>query len=391
MRRYLHFLWWFLVLQPIDWLSSYARASNSSGAILIVHPSRIGDTVLWLNAARGLREFYPAPAHRIVLLADRTMASLARSQGYFDCVWEVDRERFSRSPQYRWKILRSITGEGFFIVLNPAGWQDYYVADSIVGVFHNAERVGWSLRPVPPLPGQRWMTIWRSRKYSRLISRPVEELGILRLNGEFLHALGDERFVARAPKLILEDKLAPPPCGSPFYILCPGAYDALKRWPAEKFAAVAEEIFAATGMRGLICGTFVEKPLAVAICKLSTAPLSDLTGSLSVEQFAQLSAGASLVIANDSGALHVAAASGAPTLCIEGGGTFGWCVPYDAPAQEGRSVPRVVWHPMECFGCDWHCRFRISPGAPAPCVANVTAGEVARAALAMLFDGAASR
>lgn len=279
--------------------------------------------ILWLDAARGLRELYPAPAHRIVLLADTVSASLVRSQPYFDCVLELDRARFSKSPLYRWQILRRIAGEGFSVALNPAAWQDYYVADSIMGASGAAERVGWSLRPDSHSPGERLMRVWRARKYSRLLSMPAESRGMLRLNSEFLHALGHNGFVARAPKLNLDQKVGAVADSPPYYVLCPGAADPVKRWPSGRFAAVAEGIFAATGMRSTICGSIAEKQLAIAICRLADAPLSDLTGSLSLEQFAQFAAGASLVISNDSGALHIAAASGAPTLCILGGGTFG--------------------------------------------------------------------
>jgi ADP-heptose:LPS heptosyltransferase len=340
--------------------------------------------ILWLDAARGLRELYPAPAYRIVLLADTASASLMRSQPYFDCVLELDRARFAKSPLYRWKILRSLAGERFSLALNPAGWQDYYVADSIISATGATQRVGWSLRPDSRVQGDRWMTVWRAGRYTRLISMAERATGVLHLNAEFLHALGHHGFEAHAPRLNLEQKLHPVTDSPAYYVLCPGAVDPMRRWPSERFAAVAESIFAATGMRGSVCGTIAEKPLATAICKLADVPLSDLTGSHSVEQFAQFSAGASLVISNDSGALHIAAASGAPTLCIVGGGTFGWCVPYDAAAQKGMSVPQAVWHPMECFGCNWHCRFKISRGGAAPCVANVAEGEVAAVALAML-------
>jgi ADP-heptose:LPS heptosyltransferase len=142
-------------------------------------------------------------------------------------------------------------------------------------------------------------------------------------------------------------------------------------------------------MRGTICGSIADKQLAIAICRIADAPLTDLTGSLSLEQFAQFAADASLVVSNDSGPLHVAAASGAPTLCILGGGTFGWCMPYDSPPQEGTRLPQAVWHPMECFGCDWRCVFKISPGEAAPCVVNISAGEAIAAALAILNSSGA--
>jgi ADP-heptose:LPS heptosyltransferase len=389
LRRYLNFLRW-LILQPIDRLVYRPKVANRSGAILVVHPCRIGDTILWLDAARGLRELYPAPAHRIVLLADAVSAPLLRSQPYFDCVLDLDRERFPKSPVYRWQILRRIAGEGFSLALNPAAWQDYYIADSIMGASGADQRVGWSLRPDSRAPGDRLMGVWRARKYNRLLPMPAEHMGMLQLNSEFLHALGHPGFVARAPKLNLDRKVSAMADAPPYYVLCPGAIDPLRRWPSERFAAVAEGIFAATGAHGAICGSIAEKQLAIAISRLANAPLEDLTGSLSLEQFAQYAAGASLVISNDSGPLHVAAASGAPTLCILGGGMFGWSLPYDSPPQEGMSLPQAIWHPMECFGCNWRCVFKISPGDAAPCVVNVSAGEVTAAALAILASSKAA-
>jgi ADP-heptose:LPS heptosyltransferase len=382
-RRYLTFLRW-LILQPVNWLIPRHKIANKSRAILVVHPCRIGDMILWLDAARGLRELYPAPAHRIVLIADSAVASLMRSQPYFDSVLELDRERFSRSPLYRWQTLRRIAGEGFSVALNPAAWQDYYVADSIIGASRAAVKVGWSLRPDSNSPAERLMRVWRARKYTRLLPMPAERRGILQHNSEFLHALGHPSFVAHAPKLNLDHKTDAVADSPPYYLLCPGAIDPIRRWPPEQFAAVADSIYAATGMRGTICGSIADKQLAIAICKLTEAPLSDLTGSTSLEQFAQVAAGASLVVANDSGPLHVAAASGAPTLCIVGGGTFGWCVPYDCPPDEGTYLPQAVWHPMECFVCDWRCIFKISPRAAAPCVVNVSAGEAIAAALSII-------
>jgi ADP-heptose:LPS heptosyltransferase len=382
-RRYLNFLRW-LTLQPVNRMVFGHQVSNRSGAILVVHPCRIGDMVLWLDAARGLRELYPAPVHRIVLLADTFSAPLVRSQPYFDTVWDLDRVRFCKSPPYRLQILRKIAREGFSVALNPAAWQDYYVADSIIGACGAPEKVGWSLWLDSPSPAERLMRTWRARKYSRLLSMPGERQGMLQLNSEFLHALGHKNFVVRAPKLNLDRELRMVADSSPYYLLCPGATDPIRRWPSERFAAVAKGIFAATGMRGSICGSNAEKQLAIAICSLTDAPLSDLTGSMSLEQFAQFAAGATLVISNDSGALHIAAAAGAPTLCILGGGRFGWCVPYDSSPQQGMRLPQAVWYPMDCFGCNWRCVFKISPGDAAPCVVNVSAGNVTAAALAIL-------
>jgi ADP-heptose:LPS heptosyltransferase len=381
--RYSGFIRW-LLLQQISRLMLRYRGSRKPGNILVVHPCRIGDMVLWLDAARGLRELYPAPTNRIVLLASTDVASLVRTQPYFDCVWEIDRERFSRSPRYRWRLLRRIAEEGFSLALNPAGWQDYYVADSIIGASGAGERVGWSRRLDPQAAGDRLMRWWRARNYTRLLLREVESGHSLQLNAKMLHALGHRDFVAHAPKLILERTRDAATDSTPSYVISPGAANPMRRWPLERFAEVAKSIFAATGMHGVICGSIDQKPLAKRICELVDAPLADLAGSQSLEEFARCAADAKLVIANDSGAVHLAAAAGARTLCVLAGGHFGWALPYDSSACEGRHFPRAIWHQMECFGCNWRCRYELSPQGAPPCLTDVATEYVIAAALAML-------
>ena len=340
--------------------------------------------ILWLDAARGLRELYPSPAHRIVLLASAAVASLVRSQPHFDEVWELDRDRFAKSPRYRWGMLRMIAEEGFSLALNPAGWQDYYVADSIIGACGAPERVGWSRRLDPLARGDRAMRWWRARNYTRLLPRSVEPGHILRLNAQMLHALGHRDFVPRTPRLILDQMARTIAASSPYYVICPGAGSPMRRWPVERFAELAKNIFAATGMHGVVCGSLEEKPLAAKIRELTDAPLADLTGVLSLEEFARCAADAKLVIANDSGSIHVAAAVGARTLCALAGGHFGWALPYDSSVEEGGHLPKAIWHQMECFGCRWRCRYELSPQGAPPCITNVTTEEVLAAALAIL-------
>jgi ADP-heptose:LPS heptosyltransferase len=101
----------------------------------------------------------------------------------------------------------------------------------------------------------------------------------------------------------------------PYVCLHPGASRAGNRWPPERFAAVGDRL-AEAGVRVLLTGTATERPLSRAVAgALAVRPI-DLTGRTSVGTLGALFAGARLVVSNDTGAAHVAAAVGAPSVVV---------------------------------------------------------------------------
>jgi hypothetical protein len=89
-----------------------------------------------------------------------------------------------------------------------------------------------------------------------------------------------------------------------------------------------------------------------------------------------LIAGAQLIISNDSGNIHLAAALRVPSVCIVGGGHSARFMPYVVENSEGCVLPSVALYRMDCFGCHWRCKYEIDSNSAAPCVANVAVSMV---------------
>jgi ADP-heptose:LPS heptosyltransferase len=94
----------------------------------------------------------------------------------------------------------------------------------------------------------------------------------------------------------------------PVVLLHPGASDARRRWPAERFAAVAEAL-AACGARVLVNGGPAEADLARAVA----GEVGEVV-SLGLDALPGVLARCAVVVANDTGPLHLAAAVGAATV-----------------------------------------------------------------------------
>jgi ADP-heptose:LPS heptosyltransferase len=389
-KRCANFLWWLFILRPIDHCAQVTSRKTDTSRVLVAFPARIGDSVIWLDGARAIREIYPAPQWHITLLSDPAFASLAAMQPQFDSVWEFDRVRYWSSPLYRFRMDRQMAVGDFSVVINPAPWPDQYHVDSVVSVSAARTRVGWYIESERDSRAARIMRRWRARQYTKTFNPPAPARSMFQLNECFVRALGARSFKAHSPVLVVDRRLAQVAPNLPFYVLCPGASEPIKRWPVENFAKLADGIFSATGAKGVVCGSNGDAQLARDLCSQVHAPIVNLTGQLNLAELAALFTRASLVIANDSGPFHVAAASGAPALCVLGDGSFGWCAPYDVSLDDGRSPPRAIWHEMDCYKCDWECIYHPPDLEPAPCIANVKVERVTSEALALMRERAST-
>ena len=102
----------------------------------------------------------------------------------------------------------------------------------------------------------------------------------------------------------------------PYALLIPGAsaHRPAKRWPVEHYGALAAALIA-EGLGVGVIGGRAEEGLGRAIKALARGAV-DLTGATDYAQIAGLAARAALVVGNDTGPTHLAAAAGPPTLVL---------------------------------------------------------------------------
>jgi ADP-heptose:LPS heptosyltransferase len=141
----------------------------------------------------------------------------------------------------------------------------------------------------------------------------------------------------------------------------PGARGITRRWPAERFAAVVDGL-AARGLRVVLTGSAAETDIVAAVAGLArTAPLS-LAGRTTLGALAALLAGARLLVSNDTGLSHLAAALRTPSVIVYSGSDPDRWAPLD------RRRHRAVFQPIACRPCgydfcpiDLQCARRVSP------------------------------
>jgi ADP-heptose:LPS heptosyltransferase len=170
----------------------------------------------------------------------------------------------------------------------------------------------------------------------------------------------------------------------PFAVLHPGATDARRRWPAPRFAHVGDRL-AAAGARVVVTGTGDERPVVEEVIARMRHPAVEACDRLSLCGLVGLLARAVLLVSNDTGPLHLAAAVGSRTV-----GIF-WCgnMVNGAPVTRTRHRPFPSWQ-TRCPSCGRHtseprCEHEES------FVAEVPVEPVAEAAVELWQDRAAAR
>lgn len=145
----------------------------------------------------------------------------------------------------------------------------------------------------------------------------------------------------------------------------PGARLPSRRWPAERYARVADGL-AAQGWQIAVTGTEDERPVTRQLLALMATPAVDLTGATRLGALAALVAQCRLVVSNDTGISHIAAAVGTPSVVVASGSdTRRW-----APLNAERHT--VLSHDLPCRPCAHH----VCPLPGHPCAQAITVEQV---------------
>lgn len=132
--------------------------------------------------------------------------------------------------------------------------------------------------------------------------------------------------------------------GGPVVALCPGSVNSrAKRWPAEAYAALADR-FIDSRRQVLLIGSEAEADVTREVTSRMRQQPIVLTGKTSLDQITAVLSLVDLVVTNDTGPAHIAAALGRPTLVIFGPTNPLTTRPF-APEAE------ILRHPPDCAPC----------------------------------------
>lgn len=306
-------------------------SSNGVHRIAVLRCNALGDYLMATPALAALRTAFPAA--EITLLAGAWHAAfLSGRRGPVDRVLVVPRvaglagqpegaPRAENLPEfvadahaYRYDLAVQLHGGG--AASNP-----------LIRSLGARRTIGLRADGAPPLDA----TV-PYRYYQAEVFRFLEVVGLVGAAGppEYpeVELLPRERAVAA-------DLL---PGDGPWAALHAGAGDPRRRWPTERFAAAADGL-AAAGVRPVLVGSTADEPASAAVLAAARGRIHDLTGRTDLGTLAAVLRRCAVVVANDSGPLHLARAAAAATVGLY------WCgnAINAAPTTRTRHRPLLSW------------------------------------------------
>ncbi len=279
-------------------------------SILALRPNAIGDFMFSLPALHALRHSYPDA--RIVLAGKPWHADFLRGRpGPVDEVFVM--------PPYpgvggapgmvpdaqALRCIDTLREAAFDLAVQMYGGGRH--SNPFISGLGARLTVGAKAPDAPPL--DRWIA------YGEFANRRLELLQVVALVGAHPGPLLARELDVTDNDRLLAAQALPPTAGEQLVLLHPGASDPRRRWPAERYAAVADAL-AARGATVVISGNADEAPLGRSIASHMRNKAADLCGKLSLPALCGLLERARLMISNDTGPLHLALALGTPSVGI---------------------------------------------------------------------------
>lgn len=264
----------------------------------IIKPSALGDVVQSLPLLAALRGRFPEASISWVIRRD--LAGLLHGHPYLADVIPFDR-RGGLSDLVR--LLGDLRRRRFDLVLDLQGllrtaamtWASR--APVRIGLQTAREGAGWACHTTVPGTGWDVPAHARCRSIAEAlgITEPLTDSGL---------------WISSAARDWAREALQNLP--RPILAIHAGAGWETKRWPVEKFAAVAGRFAGSV----VAVGSRSEEPLAARIVASARTGALNVAGRTSLPQLAALLESADLMLSNDSGPMHLAAAAGTSVVGV---------------------------------------------------------------------------
>jgi lipopolysaccharide heptosyltransferase II len=281
----------------------------------------LGEALLNIPAIRAIKRHFNSS---ITVLANPVVRELLAGSPEINRILTFDEEKWNKSIFTRLRLLWQIRKMKFdlAIIFNPT--KRFHILAYIAGIRF---RLGYA------------------RKWDFLLTHKIEDKKSLgekhevEYNLDLVRSIGadtDERNIAitieKEDTRFVEDLLLKCAITAQDLLIAihPHSSNPAKSWPKENFASVADGLHLRFSAKVAVIGAAEEGDAVMELISFAEYPPINLSGKLTLKQLAAFFQRCALLISNDSGPVHIAAAVAVPTVVI-----FGRNIPGVSPRRWG--------------------------------------------------------
>jgi len=283
--------------------------------ILIAKPSSLGDIVLALPALRALRMSFPEA--KISWLIRPEFAPLIENHPHLNEIIKFDRKLLGKAWFHPGafgaliSLIRKLRRSKFDAVFD---FQGLFRTASLAWLSGSKKRFGMA-------NAREFATIF----YTHKVPQNIECIHMVDYYLKIIQAAGASDFGVEfvfpqnpgaedsAGKLLTSHGIE-----GDYAVLISGSVHQDKCWPPERFAQLADKISSRYGLSIVATGSASESGIVEKVKEKANVPIASLAGQTSLSELVALFKRAKLVVSNDTGPGHIAAALGVPLVLMFG-------------------------------------------------------------------------
>lgn len=368
------------------------KNAHGKKRILVFFPCGVGDFILFWNSFQQYKDIYPSSeGYEIELAAKPEVLKFYREVVGGTFKTHQFRYEMTDSLALYQRFLHEFNGQ-YYIIINP--FEFTFIETLIISNISAEKKIVVRDNNLKENPLRNY---FRRMVYTKVIEVEPETPQIKRFR-------------------ILQEYLSGSPCKSHtsflpanetyhlnnrYIVISPGSVAPERCWPADHFAEIINYINDTyPDFKVVLSGTCAESDLISQIYALATHKDKVMcsAGKTSMKEWTALIKHADLLIGNDSGSVHVAAAVRTPSICISGYWHGRRYFPYTVDElQDDDVLPLVIRAPQPgCAKCqlghskrrgsnNTDCLLAIKRGQPVHCLAKVTVSDV-KTAISQLLN-----
>jgi ADP-heptose:LPS heptosyltransferase len=344
----------------------FARFRKSAQRILLIKTDAIGDYVLFRNFIEEVKNTDQYKNFEIDLVANELLRDFATTYDskFVGKFYFISPNALYESPLKVIKLSWRLFKRNYAVVLQPT-YSRILITDSIAALTAAKQIVGFESDNERI---EKKYKVKTDRFYTTLLPLPAAIFFEFDRTKLFFEQFLQQSLTINGPHIEVK------PDKKQGIVIFPGAGVIKRGWEPEKFLELIRLIKQQADQPVYIAGGPAEVSVAEYLTNnLPQGEVINLTGKTSLPQLVELIGSATLVVSNETSAIHIAAATQTPAICILGGGHFGRFAPY--PVQTFQSTV-CAYEKMECYNCNWNCIYETMPNAPYPCISIVSLDSV---------------
>lgn len=351
---------------------------NQRKKIALLRLDRIGDFLLWISTAKYYRDFFRD--YHVTFIGNSIYADLAQRLPFWDDFIPVNTVKLTPKGK---SLPR------FFDMLINLQHSRVYAHDVFAKKINALQKIAVNDVDKPNISAK---DLEKANKfYTRLIDVDQQEKHELQRNFEILSLIVGESVKPTLENL--EAFVQPLGTGEKKYAaLYPGASCQTKIFPTRRFAHIARYLHQKYNLVIVLCGNKDDAAVCEQVYWNQPNAMINLCGNTKLIESLQIISGAELVITNDSMAAHASIMLNKKVISMVGGGYnslstgVGRFLPYPEDVFLNRNKQFMMMRPMECYGCQYQCKYSTFPKKEFPCIGYIDTDSIMSAIDFLLQD-----